>query len=108
MEEYTIVDSLKDELDVQQKRLDLHNKRYPDSALWRNIYAENIRSLVRIIDRYENGIDYEFQETPTGYTFRKKETTRHLEREFPEVAESAQKHRELVEQAKVMKQLKDP
>jgi len=104
---YELIDSLKDELAFLKKTLENHVKHYPNGILWKNIYNGQIRSLERTISRYEDGIDYEFYETETGYKVRKIQTTRHLERDFPEITDSAQAHKDLIAQAEMIKKMKD-
>jgi len=104
---YDLIDALKDERDFIKQIRDQHKEKLPDAKLWLSIYNFQIQSLDRVIGRYADGIDYQFVDTGDGWRYNKVQTNRHLEREFPEVAESAKAHRELVEQAEVMKKIKD-
>lgn len=106
MSEYMLLHALKDELALATDIYNAHVAEYGTElagSTYRIAYEVQMESLKRIIKRYEDGIEY----TLDGLNIRTKQTTKHLEREFPEVAEAVENLNRVVDQARIMQKIKE-
>lgn len=85
---YSVVDAIQDEVELLEELQKLHESK--DLKLLAVMYREQKFSLKRIANRYSNGKEY-FLTVKNGKTvLDKRQTTRHLERDYPSVAKSKQ------------------
>lgn len=85
---YSIVDAIQDEVDLLSELQKLHEDK--DLKLLAAIFREQKSSLKRIVNRYRDGKEY-FLTVKNGKTvLDKRQTTRHLERDYPSVAKAKQ------------------
>ena len=85
-EPYTLLDAMREEIDTLKELEDVFEKR--EKWILVTFYREQHRSLDRILNRFEKGYEYYMgvHEGNPQLMFRR--GTRHLEREYPAVAEA--------------------
>ena len=87
-ETYTLLDAMREEIDFLSELKKLSDKE--EKFLLSASYANQRNSLKRIVNRFENGKEY-YLGVKDGETYvMNRQTTRHLEREYPAVAKAKQ------------------
>lgn len=85
---YTLLDAIREEIDTLKELEAVYRK---EESLLTGIVLSQRRSLQRIVNRFENGHEYYIGVNSEGNTLLKyRQTTRHLEREYPAVAKAKQ------------------
>lgn len=84
--EYTLLTAMKEEVNLLIELRE--NAKKDKNKLLAGMYYNQIDSLSRIIRRYENGNDYSLGVVKGEVKIICKQTTRHLEREYPSVAKA--------------------
>lgn len=112
---YTLLDALREEadlLDQYVKYYDELQKKDKDALSLRDIMQRDTwrhqkLSYLRIVDRFEKGFDYNIGIKDGKATLIKTQTTRHLEREYPEIAEAKAELDNAVQSANIIDKLQD-
>ena len=112
---YTLLDAIREEadlLDQYVKYYDELQKKDKDALSLRDIMQRDTwkhqkHSYLRIVERFENGADYNIGIKDGKTTLIKTQTTRHLEREYPEVAEAKAELADAVQSANIIDKLQD-
>jgi hypothetical protein len=87
-ETYTLLDAMREEIDFLSELKKLSDKE--EKHLLSAHYAHQHSMLKRIVNRFENGKEY-YLGIKDGETYvMTRQTTRHLEREYPAVAKAKQ------------------
>ena len=85
-ETYTLLDAMREELDALKELESVYKK---DKSLLTGVVAAQRRSLQRILNRFEKGYEYHWGVNKEGEPqLQYRQTTRHLEREYPAVAKA--------------------
>lgn len=87
-EAYSLLDAIRDEIKIL-KELEEYYDSQKMSVAANTVYFQH-RSLDRILNRYEKGYEYFMGVKDGKPQLRFRETTRHLERDFPAVARAKQ------------------
>lgn len=86
-EPYTLLDAIREEIKTLEELEAIYKK--DDKWIAENIVASQRYSLERILNRFEKGFDYYLGVNKEGNPQMKvRQTTRHLEREYPAVAKA--------------------
>lgn len=85
-EPYTLLDAMREEIDFLKECQALSDK--DDKWLLSAMYREQRSSLNRIVNRFEKGYEYYIGVSNGKPGINKRQTTRHLEREYPAVAKA--------------------
>jgi len=85
---YLLIDAIQEESDLLKEIEIYYNNK--DKSLLSAITREQRFSLERIINRYNNGKEYSLTVRNGKTVLDSRQTTRHLEREFPSVAKAKQ------------------
>lgn len=112
---YTLLDAIREEadlLDQHIKYFDELEKKDKDALslgdkMVRNMWRYQKISYLRIVERFENGFEYKLGIKDGKSTVIKTQTTRHLEREYPEVAEAKAELANAVQSANIIDKLQD-
>lgn len=85
---YTLLDAIREEIDTLKELEAVYRK---EESLLTGVVLSHRRSLQRIVNRFENGHEYYMGVNSEGNAQLKyRQTTRHLEREYPAVAKAKQ------------------
>jgi ABC-type thiamine transport system ATPase subunit len=86
-EPYTLLDAMREEIDTLTEMENVSEKQ--NKLLLASSYRNQARSLQRIVNRFEKGREYYMGIDKEGNPQLKyRQGTRHLEREYPAVAEA--------------------
>jgi hypothetical protein len=85
---YSLIDAIREEKALLEELESVH--RSENSHLLAAAARDNARMLSRILDRYEQGYEYYMGVKDGKPQLRRRQTTRHLEREYPAVARARQ------------------
>ena len=85
---YELLDSIRDEIDTLKELEKVYDK--DDAWIFKAVVIGQQRSLRRILNRYEKGHEYYMGVKDGKPQLMYRQTTRHLEREFPAVARAKQ------------------
>ena len=100
MSSYTLLDAIREEIDTLTEMETICEKQ--NKLLLVNSYRNQKRSLQRILNRFEKGYEYYMGIDKEGDPQLKyRQTTRHLEREYPEIAEAKQNLDDIVREIKI-------
>lgn len=80
---YTLIDAINDEIMFLEQLKDYSDNN--DSLLLSAIYRENMRSLQRIANRYDKGLEYYLGYQKGKATVCTRKTNKHLARQYPAV-----------------------
>lgn len=87
-DEYSLLDAIRDEIKTLKDLEEVYNK--DDSWILKAVVVGQQRTLNRILNRYEKGYEYYMGVKDGKPQLMYRQTTRHLEREFPAVARAKQ------------------
>jgi len=88
-EAYTLLDAMREEIDTLKEFQSLYEKQ--NKWLLVASYRSQARSLQRIVNRFEKGHEYYMGINKDGEAqLQMRQSTRHLEREYPAVAKAKQ------------------
>jgi len=88
-EPYTLLDAMREEIDTLKELATISYKR--EKWILAGNYRTQSRSLERIVNRFEKGYEYYMGINKEGEPqLQYRQTTRHLEREYPAVARAKQ------------------
>jgi hypothetical protein len=97
---YTLLDAIREEIDTLKEVAIISEKQ--EKWLLVNSYKIQERSLQRILNRFEKGYEYYMGIDKEGNPqMQYRQGTRHLEREYPEIAEAKQKLDDTVREIKI-------
>lgn len=86
-EPYTLLDAMREEIDTLKKLEVVYEK--DQHWILRTAVAAQYRSLQRVLNRFEKGYEYYMGVSKEGDPqLQHRQTTRHLEREYPAVAKA--------------------
>jgi len=112
---YTILDAISEEtelLDQYIKYYDELQKKDKDALSLRDIIQRDTwrsqrLSYIRIVERFDKGFEYSLGMKDGKLTLVKTQTTRHLEREYPEIAEAKANLDSVVQSAKLVDKMQE-
>ena len=85
---YSLLDAIRDEIKTLKELEEIYNK--DDKWILKAIVVGQKRTLDRILNRYEKGHEYYMGVKDGQPQLMYRQTTRHLERDFPAVARAKQ------------------
>jgi hypothetical protein len=85
---YSLIDAIQEEVDLLEELQKYHKQN--DFKILAAMFREQKSSLERIVDRYNNGKEYLLTVKNGKTVLDTRQTTRHLEREYPSVAKAKQ------------------
>lgn len=87
-DEYSLLDAMRDEIKTLKDLEEIYNK--DNNWILKAVVVGQQRTLSRILNRYEKGHEYYMGVKDGQPQLMYRQTTRHLEREFPAVARAKQ------------------
>jgi hypothetical protein len=112
---YTLFDAIREEADLLDQYIkyydELQNKDKDALSLrdimQRDTWRSQKSSYQRIVNRFENGVDFNLGIKDGKTTLIKTQTTRHLEREYPEITEAKANLDSVVQSAKLVDKMQE-
>lgn len=112
---YTLLDAIREEADLLDQYIKYYDelqKKDSDALSLRDIIQRDTwrsqrLSYIRIAERFEKGFEYSLIMKDGKTTLNKTQTTRHLEREYPEIAEAKANLDSVVQSAKLVDKLQE-
>lgn len=85
---YTLLDAIRDEIKFQQEQVELAENSTPKRVIAIGIHDEIKRAFSRILERYEDGFEHYIGIKNGNPAIQRRQTTKHLERDFESVKEA--------------------
>lgn len=112
---YTILDAISEETELLDQYIkyydELQNKDKDALSLrdimQRDTWKSQRQSYIRIVERFEKGFEYSLIMKDGKPALSKTQTTRHLEREYPEIAEAKANLDSVVQSAKLVDKMQE-